>query len=394
MNVLMLEWNSFGNEDIKEAFTVCGHTVSSVFFDQKSVLYDDKVKDILRPEIEKNKPDFVFGFNYFPPVASLCNDLNVKYVAWVYDNPYVLLYSYTVIYPTNYIFVFDKSQYNEFRANGIPTFYYLPLAANTDRLTKMVTNPDGLRTYRASSLRNRTDIAFIGSLYTEDHKFYDKLTSISDYTRGYLEGLMAAQKQIYGMNFIEGLLPSEIIEDMNQDLMLKPGINGCETLEYMMSQYVINRQLTATERYELLSKVGAKYKFDLYTHDKNFRMDGCINHGPADYYDEAPYIFNSTPINLNITLRSIHSGIPLRAFDILGAGGFLLTNYQADFDDCYVSGEDYVFFESPDDMMAKIDYYLSHEDERKQIAENGFRRTAESHTYINRVCKIVEIVKN
>ena len=32
----------------------------------------------------------------------------MRYVAWIYDNPYVLLYSYTIIYPGNYVFVFDK----------------------------------------------------------------------------------------------------------------------------------------------------------------------------------------------------------------------------------------------------------------------------------------------
>lgn len=58
-----------------------------------------------------------------------------------------------------------------------------------------------------------------------------------------------------------------------------------------------------------------------------------MNKGPIDYYNEMPYVFNNSRINLNITLRSIKSGIPLRAMDICGAGGFLLSNYQADFYD-------------------------------------------------------------
>ena len=44
-----------------------------------------------------------------------------------------------------------------------------------------------------------------------------------------------------------------------------------------------------------------------------------------------PLVFQNSKINLNITLRSIKNGIPLRAIDIMGAGGFLLTNYQNDF---------------------------------------------------------------
>ena len=38
-------------------------------------------------------------------------------------------------------------------------------------------------------------------------------------------------------------------------------------------------------------------------------------------------MFANSKVNLNITLRNIKTGIPLRALDIMGAGGFLLTNY-------------------------------------------------------------------
>ena len=44
-----------------------------------------------------------------------------------------------------------------------------------------------------------TDISFIGSTYKEKkNRFYDRLGAISDETKGYLEGLIQAQKNIYG----------------------------------------------------------------------------------------------------------------------------------------------------------------------------------------------------
>ena len=58
-----------------------------------------------------------------------------------------------------------------------------------------------------------------------------------------------------------------------------------------------------------------------------------------------PYVFRNSRINLNITLRSIKSGIPLRCMDIYGAGGFLLSNYQTDLFDVIVT----------DDRLVKID---------------------------------------
>ena len=40
--------------------------------------------------------------------------------------------------------------------------------------------------------------------------------------------------------------------------------------------------------------------------------------------------------------------------DIMGSGGFLLTNYQEDFLDDFQPGEDLVFYESEDDFLDKI----------------------------------------
>ena len=96
-------------------------------------------------------------------------------------------------------------------------------------------------------------------------------------------------------------------------------------------------------------------------------------------------VFKRSRINLNITLRSTVSGIPLRAFDIMGAGGFLLSNYQADFLDLFVPGEDFVYYENKEDLLKKIGYYLNHEEERKAIAGNGHDKVAAKHTYRHRV---------
>ena len=122
-------------------------------------------------------------------------------------------------------------------------------------------------------------------------------------------------------------------------------------------------------------------------------MDKVEICGPVDYVSEMPYVFKNTKINLNMTLRSIWTGIPLRAMDIMGCGGFLLTNYQADFLDYFEPGIDYVYYADNNDLMRKIDYYLTHEDERKSIAESGYRKVKMDHTYADRVQMIIEHIK-
>lgn len=388
MKILMMEWKSFGNEDIIAAFKELGHTVKTMPFSNKEIHHSEEVENEIVQNIRDFGPDFVFSFNYFPIISLASKKADMKYVSWVYDNPFVLLYSYTIIYPGNFCFVFDKELYMEFHKAGINTIYYMSLAANTDRLRAMEASGN-LEVFKNSKWKNEADIAFIGSLYTEKHQFYQRLDGISPYTRGYLEGIMAAQKHVYGYNFIQEMLTADIIRDMMKSLPMEPDPTSVATREFLFAQYVINRQITAMERTELLTAIGEKYKFDLYTPEETLSLPGCINHGKVDYYDMAPYVFKHAKINLNITLRSIKSGIPLRAFDILGAGGFLLTNYQSDFMDCYVPEEDFVYYESKEDLLSKIAYYLKHEDERIAIAKNGFKRTAENHTYKHRIEEMV-----
>ena len=77
--------------------------------------------------------------------------------------------------------------------------------------------------------------------------------------------------------------------------------------------------------------------------------------------------------------------MPLRAFEIMGSGGFLLTNYQAEFLDYFIPGEDFDYFESPEDMIHKIDFYLNHDNLRKQIAQNGLNKIKMYHTFFDRI---------
>lgn len=371
MKILFIEWASFGNADIKDAFMKEGHSVVCFPFSNKDTRQNAEIEAALMEKLHETVPDAVFSFNYFPLVSNVCKKEGLPYLSWIYDSPYVMLYSYTTVNPCNHIHVFDKALCREFQTAGIKTVHYLPMAANTDRLDRL-------------SAATAYDVSFVGSLYTESHNFFDRMKTLSDYARGYLEGLMNAQMQIQGYNFIQESL-SPIMEELYQALPMDPNPDGVETREYLYAQYVINRKLTGLECLRLLTAISQRHTLDLFTIDKTFTLPNLRNHGTADYYTEMPLVFKKSRINLNISLRSIRSGIPLRAFDIMGCGGFLLSNYQEDFLENFTPGEDFVCYESEQDLLQKIDYYLAHEDERQAITKNGHDQVAAAHTYRERV---------
>ncbi|MCR4806605.1 MAG: DUF3880 domain-containing protein [Lachnospiraceae bacterium] len=98
---------------------------------------------------------------------------------------------------------------------------------------------------------------------------------------------------------------------------------------------------------------------------------GLYVHPGVNTLTEMPKIFNLSRINLNMTMRPIEKGLPLRCFDILGCGGFLMTNYQEELDDMFVIGRDLEAYSSLEELIDKCAYYLTHEEERAAIARRG-----------------------
>lgn len=384
MKILFLEWNGYGNKDLLEAYHQLGHDVSIFPFSTAECRNDPNYEQLLSSEIRRQSPDYLFTFNHYPIVAKVCNKETIPYISWVYDSPFVPLYSYTTIFPCNYIFIFDKEFCYEFQKNGIQTVHYLPMAANTARLDNMTE----FKAFRNSPYANKTDISFVGSLYTEEVRsrgFFKRFNLISPYTRGYLDGIMSAQKNVFGYNFIQELLTPDIMKDLQHSCPVETNYDGVESEEYIYAQYFINRQITAIERSEIISHIAQYFSMDLYTSAKDFTCQHVTIHDPIDAYNIAPYVYKCSKINLNMSLRSIKSGMPLRVFDIMGAGGFLLSNFQSDFLDYFVPGDDFAFYDSQKDLIDKIDYYLKNDAERTQMADSAHKKVQEAHTFVHRI---------
>lgn len=385
MKILFLDSPSFGKLDIITAFQKKGYDID-LFYHEKLHEYNCReFNEYFDNFVAKVTYDFAFSLNYYPAISNGCNRNGLKYLAFTYDSPLVSLYSYTLINPCNYIFLFDKTTYLEFANEGIQTVYYLPFCANTDRLSQM-TLPAEKRQILAS------DVSFVGSLYNEDHNFFDRMTDLDDYTKGYLDAIMASQQKINGYFFIEELLTPDILGAMKRALAYDTLPGGTESDSYIYAHYFIARKITALERQDILAKVSEKFDTKLYTHNATPSLPHVTNMGAIDYYDVMPHVFKNSKINLNITLRSIRSGMPLRAWDIMGAGGFLLTNFQEDFLDYFVPGEDFDYYDGTDDLLSKIEYYLSHDKEREEIAHNAFLKVSLAHTYEHRVDTMLQIM--
>lgn len=90
--------------------------------------------------------------------------------------------------------------------------------------------------------------------------------------------------------------------------LTRPMSDGTETLSYVYANYFLCRKITSTERLALLKKASEQFALKLYTHHPSPLLPKAEFVGPIDYYQVMPLVFRHSSINLNITLRSIHSG--------------------------------------------------------------------------------------
>ncbi|MFC4779335.1 glycosyltransferase [Paenibacillus sp. GCM10023252] len=91
---------------------------------------------------------------------------------------------------------------------------------------------------------------------------------------------------------------------------------------------------------------------------------------------------------LNYPGRSINP----RTYEISACGTLQLTDVREDLSNYYRPGYELDTFNGPEECMAKIEHYLSHEEERQRIAIRGLRRTLQDHTFIIRIQQLLALV--
>ena len=391
MKVILIDWNAYGNADIEDVFKRRGYEVSKCAFDthapsdRKQMMLKD-----LHDAVTSSHPDYVFSYHYFPDISNVCEEAGVTYISWVYDSPVFDLYSPTVLNHVNRIFMFDRGVCDEFAAGGIEAVHYMPLGACMRGADGKPVSAGSIPA--ESSIQYNSDITFIGSMYSEPkHRLYDKFSSVSPYAHGYLDAIIEAQKHLYGVNILEKFITPEIEAEMQNAYPTDPNSPNIMSPAKLYSQFVLSRHVTELERCEIMEMLGqnamqnAGRKISLYTHDTSLKIPGIQNHGPVNYGPDMYKVFAASKINLNITLRSILTGIPLRALDIMSCGGFLLSNYQEELCEYFVPGEDFDYYEDYEDLMGKIDYYLTHEDKRLAMSCSAREKIRTEHTLSSRI---------
>jgi spore maturation protein CgeB len=109
--------------------------------------------------------------------------------------------------------------------------------------------------------------------------------------------------------------------------------------------------------------------------------------------EDVPILYSSAKINLNCTIKSCIEWdvITLRTYEVLACKGFLITDIVPSAFD--TMKECMVFTTGGDDLKEKIKYYLNNEEERRRIANNGYKYVLKNASIDARTHELIEYIR-
>lgn len=384
-NILVYRWNSNSDAALLSGLGAMGY--HCVEFKEKFEDYHTDAEFVMKVIncMQAEDIHMVFSWDYFPLLASVCEMRKLPYVSWIYDCPLHTLLSKTVLYGHNYLFCFDRNYAGRLAELGCKNVYHFPLAVDTEAFG------ESIRKKESESIGYMADISFVGSLYSEKDKWLEA-EGIPEYVKGYISGIEEAQIRVYGYNFVKEMIEEETARDILKKAGLQLGELYFDSPVQLVAD-LINREITEKERIRVMEKVSEKHTLHLYTNSGYKGNDNIKLCGIVDYQDGMPLVFHNSRINLNITSKTIESGIPQRVLDILACGGFCLTNYQPEIAEFFEDGRELVMYTDMEDLAQKTDWYLQHEEERAAIAAAGYEKVRTCFSMKEKLSEIIQIVE-
>lgn len=177
---------------------------------------------------------------------------------------------------------------------------------------------------------------------------------------------------------------------------------------YEYSITFVGRPLTEIRQKILCELVKVfKNKLNIFSYEKHFAQSveeikekGLLDENDLEIYskcwrgfiekeEDLARIYNSSKINLNITLQG-KSSINYRVFEVLAAGGFLLTDEREDLKANFEISKHLETYKDTQDLIDKIDFYLNNLNIAQRIAQLGRFEVIESNTYSARAKVILK----
>lgn len=322
--------------------------------------------------IHQHKPDCLLFINRSPGEyvdIDILNSINLPRMIWCVDDPNSFLRD--PFHANDVVFTWDKSYSPDMKKNGASHVDYFPYMADLDH----------------AKPKKRDEFVSPVSYIGQVKAFDPAELGLDDKTAAFVKRV--GEEKFKQPNISYQKL---VLEHQNEfGLTLLEDENGIVPRFVRYGIYTIANAMRRIAVLETAMPFGLK----IYGGEDWLKVLGdhplqeCYM-GLADPQQDVPDIFVSSTINLNIHSLQALTSLNQRDFNCPLVGGFLLTDWVVDAEQFFVPNEEMVFYEDINDLTSKIEFFLSHEDERFAIIEAGKRRVLKEHTYAARVPGVID----
>jgi hypothetical protein len=112
---------------------------------------------------------------------------------------------------------------------------------------------------------------------------------------------------------------------------------------------------------------------------------------------KAAEVLSRSKISLGIATvghtKNIYT-MKLRDFDAPMSGALYITQYNKELEHLYISGEEIIFYDSIEELIQKIKYYLANDAVRTRIAAAGKKKAMMNYKWENRFTSIIDLISS
>ncbi|MCY7484507.1 glycosyltransferase [Paenibacillus alvei] len=164
--------------------------------------------------------------------------------------------------------------------------------------------------------------------------------------------------------------------------------------------YLFHSTIPYSQRHFDVSFVGAR-GHKIYTgRDESLRSIECNFQRQANlslrknvYLEELSDHYGNSKIVFNQTADQIKT-FNMRIFEGMGCGALVLTDDTPEQSQLFEDKRHYVVYDSREDMLEKLRYYLSHPEQAAKVAAEGQQYVVRNHTYDHRARQVLEWSKS
>ena len=362
-------------DDVSKALEGLGYTLYTL--DAKRLSVEE-----ISLTIRRFNPHVAFAINYTNGLAELFESHGVDLICWEVDPATDHLKPISTSSDRAYVFTYREANVEEFVKAGFKNVEHLPLASDTEKRmpTKLSTEEHDIYDAKLSFVGSSMieNAISLRKIFLSQYKAYqDGSDDAVEEGNRLLEEVLSVQRKDFSIYVIPDLLNKLFsgfigyllkISGAHDPFILVGEIAAAEKrVNYIANLGGLDVKVWGDEGWLSTEQYGVKYM------------------GSAGHTYEINKIYNASSINVDINRLYQMDIIPMRIFDIMACGGFVLAEYSKELSNIFEIGKEVETYSTLDELLSKATYYLDHESEALEIAERGKDEVRKNHTISGRV---------